>query len=278
MSFEQPYYSEDVYSLFLQDEYSIDEHQMVTFSLMGQHYHRKHSSVHDQKTFQGRLGYIYTDEHWVAKTFLSHQEFSSEPYMTASTQYGNPDLDKEAYYSIFQEIGYRTDTTLTKLVLGCGKNEDTPILDADTASPTYGKMINSDKDIYGHSAALEQTFFFREKDKLELQISTFFLESPEQNGRDGRHHIGVIRMLNTFGRFDLFNELLIYEGYANVSNGHDYSAGVIYHATDDLRFNVKGENIFDDGLEWDYMVIPPDNSVIVPVIERRFRAGVEYLF
>lgn len=274
---DQPYYSEDVYSLFLQDEYSIDEHQMVTFSLMGQHYHRKQSSVDDQETFQGRLGYIYTDEHWVAKTFLSHQEFSSEPYMTTSTQYGNADLDKEAYYSIFQEFAYHTDTTLTKLVLGYGKNEDTPILDADPASPTYGKMINSDKNIYGHSAALEQTFFFREKDKLELQISTFFLESPVQDGRDARHHMGVIRMLNSFGNFDLFNELIIHEGYAYVSNGHDYSAGVRYHPTRDLTFNIKGENIFDDGLEWDYMVTP-GNRVIVPVIERRFWAGVEYLF
>ncbi|MEA3373524.1 MAG: hypothetical protein U9Q62_07525 [Campylobacterota bacterium] len=268
----QAYYSEDVYSAFLQDNYSIDENQMLTLSLMYQHYHRKHSSVDDQDTFQRRLGYIYANDNWVAKTFLSHQEFASEPYMTISPHYGNEDLNKESYQSIFQEVSYQTDISLTKLVLGYGKNRDIPILD-----PATFTMQNSDKSIYGHSAAIEQTFFFREKDKLELQAWSYFLESPYEGNHDLRHHTGVIRMLNTFGRFDLFNELLIQEGYHDQSNGHDYSAGIIYHASDDLQFNVKGENIFDDGLMWDYY-IAPGNSINVPVIERRFWAGMEYLF
>jgi len=275
-SIKQPYYREDVYSIFLQDLIKLSDSNLITLSIMDQIYNRD-GNVDNENTLQLRLGYVYTNEEWVAKTFISRQEFSSEPYMTVSPHYGNSKLGEETYYSIFQEFSYAKNSTLSKIVLGYGVTQDIAILDPDTF-----QITNSNEDVSLHFAALEFTLFFSEKDKLELQYSYSYLESPY--GGSAQHNNYMIRMLNTISKFDIYNELNINNGYSSLATGYDYSLGVKYKLTKDLHMSFKGDNIFDSGLEKNYInKINPSNGLVldtapVPIIERRFIFGMEYLF
>ena len=276
MPITQPYYREDVYSVFLQDLIQLSDSNLITLSVMDQIYKRD-GDVKDRNTLQLRLGYVYSDEKWVAKTFLSRQEFSSEPYMTVSPHYGYANLESEIYYSIFQEFSYKTSSTLSKIVLGYGVTENISIL-----NPRTFTMINSDEDVTANYGALEFTLFFSEKDKLELQYNYSYMESPY--GGSFTHNNYTLRMLNTISKFDIYNELNINNCYNSLATGYNYSLGVKYALTKDLHMNLKGDNIFDSGLEKNYInQMDPSTGLIldtvpVPVIERRFLFGMEYLF
>ena len=270
----QAYNKENIYSLFLQDLWHLADTKMLTFSVMHQFYDRK-GDVPQPSTTQLRFGYIYSNDKWVAKTFVSSQEFASEPYMTISPYYGNRNLQPETYRSIFEELSYSTKQTLSKLVFGYGRNYDVPILKQQGVNLV---MQNSTKDIDGYSASAEFTLFFRKNDKLELQANYTQIESPYANS-DGKYYNGVLRMLNDFGKFNIFNELIINAGYERVDAGYDYSAGLRYEASKDLHFNLKGENIFNTSLKQSfYSKLLPQETVEVPIIDQKFTISMEYLF
>ena len=267
----QAYSRENIYSIFLQDLVSFSDEHMISLSVMSQMYDRD-GNVDNPHTLQLRFGYIYTNGQWVAKTFISRQEFASEPYMTISPYYGNPNLESEIYESIFQEISYAYNQSLWKVVLGYGTNKKTPILD-DTFT-----IENSKREIIGKSAALEFTYLFSKNDKLELQTNYTYLQSP-YGYSSIQHYHNTIRMLNTVSKFDIFNELTTHGGYSDVPAGYDYSFGVKYAFTKDLHINIKGENIFNKGLKNSYLSKTlPQESVVVPVLERRFLFAMECLF
>ena len=271
---KQAYYREDIYSFFLQDLISLNENNVVTLSVMDQVYDRE-GSVKNPNTLQLRAGYIYTDENFVAKTFLSRQEFASEPYMTISPHYGNADLESETYTSIFQEFSYKNMNSLSKMILGYGYTENLSVLDSSTFT-----MQNSDDKVESYSAALEYTLFFREKDKLELQAAYVYVSTIYSNIDDTNHFNYTIRLLSTYQKFDIFNELVIHTERNYIEDGYNYSAGIKYKISPDFHVNAKGVNIFDSALNKQYLnkFLPSTDYVEIPTEDRRFLISMEYLF
>ena len=266
------YNQEDIYSVFMQDLISLNDNHLLSLSVMDQAYVRN-GNFDNQNTLQLRLGYIYSDKEWVAKTFISSQEFATEPYMAVN----NPNLEKTTYTSILQEVSYETSKTLSKIILGYGESDNMII--PDPQGLDIYNVSNSDIDAVLYTAIAEFTLHFSQKDKLELQANYWYLESPMLDTEDTKHYSYVVRMLNSVSGFDIFNELVIHTGYSDVDNGYDYSAGVKYQVNKDLHINIKGVNIFDTGLERRYMTTGViTDSVLVPAIERRFTLGMEYLF
>jgi len=275
-NFQQAFDTENVYSLFIQDNYSITQNHLITASIMGQMYDRNGEGIDTQETLQLRLGYIYTDDTWVAKTFLSYQEFASDPYSSISPDYGNPYLKKDTYSSLFQEVSYEKGNTLSRLVLGFGQNNDLPTLEV---SPTKIFLDNYEDPIDAYLASLEFTYFFRTKDKLELQTSYFYIENPYDTSDYSDRLMLMARMLNTFGKFDIYNEFLLMHLRFGLGTGYDYSAGIKYNVSQDFYLNLKGENLFDQGQETAYLKnYLPGDKIQVPIVERKVIFGMEYLF
>jgi len=283
---EQIYYNENIYSLFLEDSIAIDENHLINLSVMQQLYQHE-KNVEDIDITQFRLGYTYSNNEWVSKTFLSRQEFAPEPYMTISPQYGNENLLADTYASVLQELSYTTPKTISKIILAYGKSKNIPILVPDTEPDiTLNKgliVANIDKKITIHSAAAEFTLLFSQKDKLELQANYLHYSSLSHDIKSSITYNYVIRMLNSISKFDIFNELVIYDGFSDTGTGYNYSTGIKYQVSKDFHINVKGENIFDSGSEWSYInkVDLSGNitdKVVVPTIERQFTFGMEYLF
>ncbi len=269
----QSYDTENIYSVFLEDSISLNDTNLITLSVMSQLYKRE-KTIKDENLLQMRLGYIYSDKNWVSKTFLSSQEFASEPYMVLHT---TNELSAESFISLLQEISYETSKTLSKLVFVYSKNENLLIVDEN--SP-YLQVINSDLESDLYNATAEFTYKFSQKDKLELQANYFNMSSP-QDGQKMEHYHYVARMLNTIGKFDIYNEFIINSGYTKVDTGYNYSLGVKYEVNRDFHISLKGDNIFNSGLEWNYLTPTSENSphsINVPVTEQQFMLGMEYLF
>ena len=270
------YNKENIYSLFLQDLIQLSQNHLIALSVMNQTYDRN-ANMKSENTTQLRFGYIYSSKEWIAKTFIAKQEFSPEPYMTISPYYGNINLKADSYKSVFQEVSYEKNRATTKLILGYGLNENTPLIDNTFT------IQNASKEISGYSAALEFTLLFRQRDKLEFQANYTRLESPYGN-KDSKYHNFVLRMQNSISQFDIFNELVINTGDKDVNNGYDYSAGVKYNLTRDFHLSLKGENIFNSALKKAYFtklpttLSPTTEKVIVPIIEQKFMFSMEYLF
>jgi len=197
---QQPYSSTNIYSAFLNDEYSINDNQIVTLSLMMQEYDNRNTDIKNHTLFQSRFGYIYTNEQWVAKTFITSQEFAPSPYQVVSPSsfYSNTKLDKSDYISIFQEIRYQTEATDSKIVFGYTETNNFVLPGSNL------QLENSKNSLSVLLASLEETIHFSQNDKLELQLYVSSLDSSNSQGYISTHG-GLIRMLNTINEFDIFN-------------------------------------------------------------------------
>lgn len=268
----QKYSKENIYSLFFEDSILLSEDNLLGISFMLQNYERN-KDMNDESASQIRLSYIHTNEDFISKTFLSMQEFVPEPYMTAEAYIGNPNLKKEKYGLITEELKYENSTNELSFLVGYGKNKR--LLFADST----GVIYNSDIDVNIYLAALEYKYNFRLKDTLTLKFDYTRYNMPLNGGKYADHYNYLIRVLDSVEKFDIFNELVINKGYKYVGVGYDYSAGVKYNATKDFHISLKGENIFDQGLTRKYFYsLTPLQQYEVPVIEQKFMLSMEYLF
>ena len=271
---KQGYDREDIYSIFLEDSIYFTQYDLVGISGMIQFYDRN-KEMKNESVSQLRLSYVHSKKRWIAKTFLSRQELVPEPYMTAAVHVGNPELKPEVYSSATQEVSYKTKKILARTVFGYENTKRFLIPNI------FGVMQNSQKDLDVYYAAVEFNYFFRQKDKLTLQADYTKIYGTDVN-EDVKHYNYLVRMLNTVGKFDIFNELVINKGFANLDTGYDYSAGIKYRATADFHVGIKGENIFDSGLTRKYTYnifpLPEGKRLEVPVIEQKFMLSMEYLF
>jgi len=271
--FTQNFDTEQIYSLYLQDLYILTENHRFIFSVMNQFY-RRNGNVDEPNNSQLRLGYIFTDTTFVAKTTLSSQAFAAEPYMMIDSRSGNTNLKSERYESIAQELIYTQGSSINNLVFSYAKLSDYPLLGAT------GRWENSDKELDIFTASYGYTYLYSEKDKFEFQLNYSYSDTAYTDD-NAKTLSSLVRSLNTLGKFDIFNELWLIDPAFNSSIRLDYSAGVKYHATQDFSLQLKGENIFDRAQERTYSDINnlgQGNTVSIAVIDPKVWFGLEYLF
>jgi len=269
-------YNEAIYSAFIEDLIALNDKNVLTLSVMKQLYKRS-NNYKDEDALQLRLGYIYSDEEWVSKTFISSQEFIPGPYLVLTT---DNELKPEIYKSIIEEISYQTDKTISKIILVYSSNKNMPMMALNNGTPPRLEPKSATQEVTSINAALEFTFHFNKKDKLELQANYMNLDFPDY-GEEVIHYNYLIRMLNTISKFDIYNELVINDNFTDVKTGYNYSLGVKYEVNKDFHINFKGDNIFDSALDWNYRtptMANPQDTLVIPVIEQRFMLGMEYLF
>lgn len=268
----QKYNKEDIYSVFLEDAFSLTQSDLLSLSIMVQYYERN-KDMKSESPLQLRLSYIKSTDSFLAKTFLSRQEFVPEPYMTAQENVGNPDLTTEIYKAVTQEFSHTTPRTFSRVTFAYTRITNAIFTSID------GVMQNSNKDTNIYAASLELKYFFRENDQLFLQADVLKLEGTDAL-LDSTHYNYVIRMLNSFSKLNIFNELVINKGYRGGQIAYDYSLGAKYSLTQDLHVAIRGNNIFDTGLEREYIysLTPTTKTITVPVIEQQLMLSLEYLF
>lgn len=258
-------------SLYVQDDYSLYQNQIITASVKYNHYNA--SSDKAERIFnttQLRVGYIVTTHNDVFKAFASDMKLPTEQYVLDSTDQKNIELltirDYSAEY--IKTIGkHKIGFTYEYL-----QNENPASRRAEGKPKYYANQSMSIKYDYQFDPfnSLKSMLY---SNKFHNRVTTLL------NRVDG----GFIRLLNSWKKFDFYNEADYYHLESSPIDGVSFNTGVRYKATNALIFTLKGTNIFDSIASSEYKYIDPKNggaleSLYIAPIDRSVSFGMEYDF
>lgn len=221
-----------------------------------------------------RLAYTYNfDEDYKMKISYNHTYMAPSLYYTTTysgkTQI-NPELLPSRYDGFSTEFTKTSDKSQVKL--GAIHLE---VKDGIYFNPIQVRYDNSNKNMISTNLYAEYKYSFDLFNSLHLNVyRSVNSENIEYSSAKG----ATLRVLNTYNKFNFFNELTYHSGYTSVENikidaGYDYSLGASYKVNKKLSFDIKGENIFDKAIQTPVVGIGSVGSM-----DRVFIIGMEYLF
>ncbi len=266
-----PFNRQEIYSLILEDKFSINPRNLIIGGLKIDKYYRN-GGFRDFEEIIARVGYIslLTDRLSI-KGFLSR---SYVPPFFYDTEISGRDLDTmKIPLSVTAEGSLKiTDGTTVGFGAGFVRIEDAFVPDST------GRLTNSGESVETKPVFINLESVFREDHKLQLGYSLFLDPDSEVSSTSG----GFMRLLSSVGRFDLFGELIYRRGFEfsgkRIKDGYDLNSGVTYHVSDSLSLRLKGENLLNRSIEIPYVVPQTGGVVSYPVRERTVYMSMEWVF
>lgn len=267
----------DTYSVFVSDDVTLDEHNLVFANFKLDHYNLN-GGGEDFNDYVIRLGHVYNDGKWLWKNFAvrtyGYPVFLQTTYFPFITK-SNSHLKSEERIALSTEVTYKTSATNTSIRLIYNTAKDAISLQNNayinsSATPEFYSVFGSHEIRFGQDHRLSASAYYGNDDMPLTQSSQYG---------------GLIQLFDTFGAVDVYNELLYRSGYhyftpsginVTVKEGYDYTLGITYHATKDLSFFAKGENLLNKAIVTPYPM-PTYVDYIAP-FDRTFRAGLKYVF
>ncbi len=259
----------DIYMLFIEDSYDINENHQLIFGGKA-HYYDNH--LYDAKT-EKILRFAYLgklSEEFLFKSFIQkghvYPIFSQTTFSPLFTP--NPDLKTVDTRIIKAELQFiKENLTLT---FGTGVSNSKNNIVFNKASRMY---INNNKSSDFSQLFLTSEYKFNAHNKLIAEYFKAYKENASFTSDEG----ALVQLFTTFGKFDLYNELVYRSSYTGLDGikidaGYDYTAGVIYHYDKQLSIKLKGENIFDKAIETSI------DGTKIPTHEQRALLTLEYIF
>ncbi len=138
---------------------------------------------------------------------------------------------------------------------------------------------NSKEPYYVKGASFSTSHKIDLLNKIDTNLFIANRDLQEYNEQD-TYYGANIRLLNSIGNFDLYNELIYRGGYTNLSDGYNFNSAITYKYTKDFSIFVKGENIFNKAIKSIYYPLSPKEDQVGPVsmTTRRFSLGLKYKF
>ena len=264
----------DLYSLYFEDNYDVDEHNRLIFSVKNDSYrYDKDVKSHDKTVIRAGIVSMYDKVRlklFGTKSYQPHTFY--QIYNPQNIPYkANPKLDMCDTYIVSLSLLYKTERSEAEFIFA--QNTVMDIIKYDRASET-GFYNSSQRSRFTRvQVALRHRFDLHNKIAVE-----FFTGENSFGTEYSPKYSAVVKSFNKYGKFDFYNELYWKSGYTyakvDVDPSLNFTSSVKYHYSDDLRIGVRGENIFDSGFEEAYKGL----STAIPVIDQRFWLNLEYLF
>ena len=258
----------DIYSVYLENMYNIDENNLLTFGVKIDNYKNNFSKSSTEHIL--RLGYVaILNNEWTAKVFL--RDTYQYPIFTSTTFHPinniNPDLDATKLKMATGEITYKiekTDITVGTIVAEAK--------DAMSFNMLAKKYVNNPSKQSSEKIFITTNYKFDVNNKVQFEYFKIYQDSDFSSDSGA-----LVQLFNKIGKFNLYNELVYRSKYTtslgiDMSAGYDYSLGITYPISKQMDLKLKGENIFDKASE------VPINSLNIPVMERRALLTMEYTF
>ncbi len=260
-----PYEKEDIYSVFLQDHYHINDNQILAASFKYDKSKTDNDKIKKKDLFFSRFGYIYTNDDFTIKTFYAKYDSSFDQYSYFFAKLrGNPDDIKH------QENQYITfDFSSQKEKLKYNINA---FFAKEKYFLTY-KYKNALKPINKKGISFSTSYNFGLLNRIDTNFFIANEDIKEFNDKD-TFYGASLRFFNTIDKFTLYNELIYRGGYDDLDDGYDLNSSITYKVNNDLSVFTKGQNILNKAIKTNY------NTDIknVPVSSRKFSFGLEYKF
>ncbi len=266
------YVNNKIVSGYIQDDYSIYDNQMITASIKYNYYDSSSDKAHRIfTTSQLRIGYILTTPSDVFKVFASQMELPTEQYVLDTTSQAGIELLTIRDYSV--EYIKTIQAHKIGLCYEYLENENPAAVRAAGFPMYYGNYSMSLKYDYQFDPfnSLKSMIYYN---KYHDRVTT------EVNHVQG----GFVRLLNSWKKFDFYNEANYYHMESSPMKGVGFNTGIRYKATPSLIINFKGTNIFNSAAESEYKYFDLSSyqvelkSLYFAPIDRSFTVGLEYNF
>lgn len=273
------YSSQSISNLFFEDGYNFADNSLLT---MGAQYSyvQNDSSIASQGLLFTRLGYTFTTKNWAFNTTLFSQQLPVEPYMY------NPLFNQDNVNEIKPQ---KMDGGMIDIKFQNSNHEVRFFTFANYINDMIGqdentKIVNYSDQVVSLGSYLDYTIHLDINNKIIFnanyaQSNNLHYQKIDQIKSYG----GYIRMLNSYEDADFFTEAVYSRNNVLKKNFVDLSLGLKYQFSINLALSVKGENILNRAPELQYYIATPQDptlqdSLMIPIIEQRFIATMDYLF
>lgn len=259
----------DIYMLFGEDSYDINEEHQITLGAKANYYDNHETKANTEYLL--RLAYLAKlSKEFSLKSFI--QKGHVYPIFAQTTFspiiIPNPDLRVSKNRVIKAELEYNKEKLTLTLGGGTSKSKDGIIF-----NHSLQKYVNNSGNSDFSQFFLNLEYVFDAENKLVAEYFRAYKDNNSFSSDTG----ALVQLYSTFGKFDFYNELIYRSSYIGVDGvsmdaGYDYTAGAIYHYNKNLNIKLKGENIFDRAIETSI------KGAMVPALERRGILTLEYIF
>lgn len=261
----------NLYSLYIENQYKFDDKRVIIASLKEDLFRYNHD-IKSQNELIARLGYLQSYKNWKFKLFLiktyipiSFYKLYSENKTPFNT---NTELNSPQMILTTASIKYKYNQH--SIIFKIGQNH----LKNNIVSSASG-FINANNTIDYQRFTLEYTYKLNQFNRYNL---TLFTGNNDQNIEYSPKYGAIFHSFNTYGKFDIYNEIDYKSSYEyadlKMKESIDYTFAIKYHLSNDLSIGVRGENVFGTGFKQAYNNFP----YAIPVIDRKFWINLEYLF
>ena len=269
---ESPFTTEKVSSIFFQDQYALDDKQLLTLGI-SYNYISRNGGIENDDLLQLRLGYIYNSDHWSYKAYLYRTQFALEPLVRYLDPSSYQDISPQTTVGISQEVSYRKDKYNLRLMLNLFQDEDgivqNDIIDPSGDTKYFFTVFTSDYSI-------------DRDNKVDLQL--YYAHYEDIFNLDKLKDIsGYLSFINTYENLDFYNGVVWHRNSLNWKNYFDLTSSVSWNINEDLTLTLKGDNLLNKAKESDLLRIDPvRGSVLQPLkispIDQRITIELEYMF
>ncbi len=259
----------DIYMLFGEDSYDINEEHQITLGAKANYYDNHETKANTEYLL--RLAYLAKlSKEFSLKSFI--QKGHVYPIFAQTTFspiiIPNPDLRVSKNRVIKAELEYKKEKLTLTLGGGASKSKDGIVF-----NPSLQKYVNNSGSSDFSQFSLNLEYRFDAENKVIAEYFRTYKDNYSFSSDTG----ALLQLYSTFGKFDFYNEFVYRSSYVGIDGvsmdaGYDYTAGAIYHYNKNLNIKLKGENIFDKAIETSI------KGAMVPALERRGILTLEYIF
>ena len=266
----------NIYSIYAEDMYSIDDNNLLTFGLK-YNYFTNNTSLDVDPSFIYRAGYISHYSSFTNKIFIFNRVIQPTMGQTSFSPVKikpNANL-KATRVNILSGNSLYSFTKDTSIDIGLAAVE---VKDPIVAHPIKKQYVNMKDNISFERFYLTFKHSFNLYNKLTFGYYGIFKEksfSPSSGV--------LVQLFNKIGKVSIYNELVYRSKYENeigkeLDAGYDYSLAISYAVTKKSIVKLKGENIFDTASEVYIYDNPTQGGIYEPARQQRALASWEYEF
>lgn len=237
-----------IYSGYLEYGYDINEDNLLVAT--GKYSHFKHSGYsRSDNLYETRIGLVsLLSQDLTFKAFYSHNYVY--PAIAEMTQFakpvsGNPELKPMETNAYSAELVFTKEEHKLGLMY-MQMNINNPI--QVNAQRTYFNV--SDRATF-NDYSVDYMYTLNKNHKLLLE---YYFTKHNRPSTASPGAGGFVKLFNTFGKFDIYNELIYREGYYSkgslmqIKDGYDWTASIRYNLNQEWTLALKGENLLDKSI------------------------------
>ena len=267
-----PFTTEQIATVFLQDQYALSEHQLLTLGISYNDITRN-GGVEDDSLLQLRLGYIYTSEHWSYKTYLYRTQFALEPLSRYTDLLVPQEVKPQTTIGITQELGYSDENYRLKFMLYLLEDENGLLQNNIEGASGKTKYVTT---------ILNYNYDFDMNNKVNAQL--YYANYKNIFNLDELEDIsGYFSSINSYENFNFYNGLVWHINSLDWKNYFDVTSSISWNIDEDLTLTLKGQNLLNKAKKTNlFRVDPTAGAVLSPLqitpIDQRITLELEYLF